>query len=176
MCLATTLLLWIKNWWIKRITWKDIDFENKTVTINKQITKQLSRGNWRFVPPKTQKSNRVLPLTKLLINELKTLKECDDDVLLWFNDKFFVVGDIAPAINNRFSDRKNKNCKLAGVKQIRLHDFRHSCASLLVNNGANITVVAKYLGHTKIEETLNTYTHLFNSALNEVVNLIDNPE
>ena len=112
----------------------------------------------------------------MLINELKTLKECDDDVLLWFNDKFFVVGDIAPAINNRFSDRKNKNCKLAGVKQIRLHDFRHSCASLLVNNGANITVVAKYLGHTKIEETLNTYTHLFNSALNEVVNLIDNPE
>lgn len=63
--------------------------------------------------------------------------------------------------------------KLAGVQQIRIHDFRHSCASLLINNGANVTVVAKYLGHTKIEETLNTYTHLFNSALNEVVALID---
>ena len=49
-------------------------------------------------------------------------------------------------------------------------------ASLLVNNGANITVVAKYLGHTKIEESLNTYTHLFNSALNEVVHVIDNLE
>lgn len=55
-----------------------------------------------------------------------------------------------------------------------LHDFKHSCASLLVNNGANIMVVAKYLEHTKIEKTLNTYTHLFNSALNEVVDLIDN--
>ena len=62
----------------------------------------------------------------------------------------------------------------AGLKRIRIHDFRHSCASLLVNNGANITVIAKYLGHTKIEETLNTYTHLFNFALNEVVDLIDN--
>ena len=41
------------------------------------------------------------------------------------------------------------------------------------DSGANITVVAKYLGNTKIEETLNTYTHLFNSALSEVVNLID---
>ena len=37
-------------------------------------------------------------------------------------------------------------------------------------------MVSKFLGHTKIEETLNTYTHLFNSALNEVVNLIDNIE
>lgn len=69
---------------------------------------------------------------------------------------------------------KNKNCVLADVPQIRSHDFRHSCATLLVNNGANITAVAKYLGRTKIEETLNTYTHLFNFALNEVVDLLDN--
>ena len=40
--------------------------------------------------------------------------------------------------------------------------------------GASIMVVAKFLGHTKIEETLNTYTHVFGSALNNVVNVIDN--
>ncbi len=73
-------------------------------------------------------------------------------------------------------DRKTKNAFMDRVKNIRIHDFRHSCASLLVNNAANITIVAKYLGHTKIEETLNTYTHLFNSALNEVVDLIDKLE
>lgn len=73
-------------------------------------------------------------------------------------------------------DRKTKNAFMDRVKDIRIYDFRHSCSSLLVNNGANITIVAKYLGHTKIEETLNTYTHLFNSALNEVVDLIDKLE
>ena len=78
-----------------------------------------------------------------------------------------------PVCSNTLTNHKNVNCKLANVKQIRLHDFRHSCASLLVNKGTNVQVVTKYLGHTKIEETLNTYTHLFNSALNEVVNLID---
>lgn len=62
------------------------------------------------------------------------------------------------------------------VPQIRIHDFRHSCASLLINNGANVTVVAKYLGHTKIEETLNTYTHMFSVALDSVVNIIDSLE
>ena len=62
------------------------------------------------------------------------------------------------------------------MSQIRIHDFRNSCASLIVNNKTNITVVTKYLGYTKIEENLNTYTHLFNSALNEVVDLIDKLE
>ena len=59
------------------------------------------------------------------------------------------------------------------LKQIRLHDFRHSCASLLINNGANIMIVAKYLGHTKIEETLNTYSHLFKSKMEDIVELMN---
>ena len=107
----------------------------------------------------------------MFLNDLKTLKE-EVSKEYGFNDDYFVIGDAFPVASNT----KNRNCELAGVPQIRIHDFRHSCASLLVNNGANITVVAKYLGHTKIEETLNTYTHLFSSALNEVVNLIDELE
>ena len=50
-----------------------------------------------------------------------------------------------------------------------MHDFRHNCASLLINNGANVTVVAKYLGHANIEQTLNTYSHMFIDRLDEVV-------
>ena len=79
-----------------------------------------------------------------------------------------------PVCSNTLTNHKNVNCKLANVKQIRLHDFRHSCASLLVNKGANVQVVAKYLGHTKVEETLKTYSHLFTSTLDEVVAVIDN--
>ena len=97
-------------------------------------------------------------------------------ILIPFNDNYFVAGDAFPISSNALSSRKNINCEAARVPQIRLHDFRHSCASLLINSGANVTVVAKYLGHTKIEETLNTYTHLFSTALNEVVNVIDNLE
>lgn len=108
-------------------------------------------------------------MPEILVNSLKKAKQ-----LNVFNENYFVAGDAFSIISNALADCKNTNCEKAGFKQIRLHGFRHSCASLLVNNGANITVVAKYLGHTKIEETLNTYTHLFNSALNEVVDLIDN--
>ena len=64
----------------------------------------------------------------------------------------------------------------AGLKRITIHDFRHSCASILINNGANVTLVAKYLGHTKIEEPLNTYSHMFSTALDSVVSVIDSLE
>ena len=94
-----------------------------------------------------------------------------------FNEEFYCFGEdkgITPIPYSTARRRKVVVAERAGVKEIRLHDFRHSCASLLINSGANVTVVAKYLGHTKIEETLNTYTHLFSTALNEVVNVIDN--
>ena len=71
---------------------------------------------------------------------------------------------------------RTKLATLAGLRVIRIHDFRHSWASLLINNGANVTLVAKYLGHTKIEETLNTYSHMFSTALDSVVSVIDSLE
>ena len=45
--------------------------------------------------------------------------------------------------------------------------------SILINNGASIMVVAKYLGHTKINETLNTYSHLFKNKLDEIIKTMD---
>lgn len=63
---------------------------------------------------------------------------------------------------------RHKNIEIArdaNIKRIRLHDFRHSCASLLINNNANIAVVSQFLGHASIEETLDTYTHMFLSLI-----------
>lgn len=62
---------------------------------------------------------------------------------------------------------------MARVKDIRIHDFRYSCVSLLIDSGANITLVAKYLGHTKIDETLNTYSHIYQNRLDTIVNIIE---
>lgn len=93
-----------------------------------------------------------------------------------FNDDFFVVFDAKPIANSNIYLRRTKLVTLAGLKVIRIHDFIHSCASLLINNGANVTLVAKYLGHTKIEETLNAYSHMFSTALNSIVSVIDSLE
>lgn len=120
-------------------------------------------------------SYRTIPIPNFLLEYYKDLYD-DCSSYYNFNNNWYVFGNIDPLPETTLRDRKTKNAFKAGIQDIRVPDFRHSCASLLVNNGANITVVAKYLGHTKIEETLNTYTHLFNSALNEVVELIDKLE
>ena len=62
----------------------------------------------------------------------------------------------------------------ANLKQIRIHDFRHSCASLLINSGVSIALVAKYLGHSNISTTLNTYTHMFKTEMEEITKIIEN--
>ena len=59
------------------------------------------------------------------------------------------------------------------MSNLGIHDFRHSCASLLINNGANVTMVARYLGHAKIDETLNTYSHMFKNKLDDIVGTIN---
>ncbi len=87
-----------------------------------------------------------------------------------FNDDFFVCSECRPIADSTLYLYHSNIADKAGLKQIRIHDFRHSCASLL-NNRANVTLVAKYSGHTKIEETLNTYSHIFSTALDSVVSV-----
>ena len=102
---------------------------------------------------------------------LKYKKECKQ--YYGFNEEWFVFGDTTPIHPHTLRQKKNENAKKADVKQIRLHDFRHSCASLLINSGANVTIVAKYLGHAKIDETLNTYSHIFDNKMDEIVDTIN---
>lgn len=101
----------------------------------------------------------------------KRKKEC-----YGFNDDFFVVSDAKPIADSDIYLIITKLSTFAGLKVIRNHDFRLSCASLLINNSANVTLVAKYLEYTKIEETLNTYSHMFSTALDSVVSVIDSLE
>lgn len=154
------------------LTWSDIDFNKSEVSINKTITTKLKGQLYTISSPKTKKSNRVLPIPKKLLESLKTMK-LNAKKKKYFKETWFVFGDELPFRETTIQVRKNKYCRLAGVKQIRIHDFRHSCASFLIQNGASIVLVSKYLGHSKISITLDTYTHLYENELKKVSNLID---
>jgi integrase len=154
------------------LTWRDINFEKKEVSINKTLTTKLKGQLYTVSSPKTVNSNRVLPIPQKLIDSYKKLKE-NAKTKKYFNEDWFVFGDELPFRETTIQVKKNKYCKLAGVKQIRIHDFRHSCASFLINNGASIVLVSKYLGHSKISVTLDTYTHLYKNELLEVSKIID---
>ena len=157
---------------IRALDWNDIDFNNNTLTIRKGLSDNVNGKKYIISSPKALKSNRTLPLSKKFIDDLKELKK---SVMQYtnFREDWFVFGNELPLVDDAIRRRKNNNCKLSNVKQIRLHDFRHSCASLLISTGADIKIVAEFLGHTKIDETLNTYVHMFKNKLNNIVNIID---
>lgn len=87
--------------------------------------------------------------------------------------EFWYIFDNKDPLSTTLLVRKTKNAFMARVKDIRIHDFRQSCAFLLIDSGVNITLVAKYLGDTKIDETLNTYSHMYQNRLDTIVNIIE---
>ena len=158
----------------RALTWNDINFEDKELRVNKNIVQLEGENSHKYMvtTSKTKSSIRTIPIAETLLNDFKRLLE-QDKKTYGFKKSWYVFGTDIPITNSRLRDRKNQLCQKANLKQIRIHDFRHSCASLLINNGANITMVAKYLGHTKINETLNTYSHMFKNKLNDIVNTIN---
>ena len=156
------------------LTWDNIDFEYNQLSIVKNVIPTYTNGKGAYIitTPKTKSSSRTLPLPKRVMNDL-ILYYNQAKRQYGFNNSWFVFGDKEPLHRNTLRSAKIRFAKEANVKDIRLHDFRHSCASILINNGASIMVVAKYLGHTKIDETLNTYSHLFKNKLDEITKTMD---
>lgn len=173
-CLFETLYYCgLRNGEMRAITWEDIDFNKGELRVNKQIPTRISSRDWKFTTTKTKKSTRNVPICKELLEHLKELYD-NESKYNNFNKKWFVFGNASvPIVADNPNERQKVICKKANIKKIRIHDFRHSCASFLINHGASIVLVARYLGHTKIEETLNTYSHMYNSELDNLVNKFD---
>ncbi len=158
----------LRNGELRGLTWN-------TLTVNKNIVKvpDPKTGNpYAVTSPKTSSSYRTIPIPNFLLKDLSDLYS-DDAYYYGFRDSWYVFGNNDPLAATTLLDRKTKNAFIVGVKDIRIHDFRHSCASLLIDSGANITLVAKYLGHSKIDETLNTYSHMYKNRLDTIVNIIE---
>ena len=155
------------------LTWNDIDFKNNKISINKTLTSKIKGENYTISTPKTKNSTRILPLPKNVLNDLK---KCLNSVSKYkdYSKEWFVFGNTIPFKETTIQNHKNEYCKLAELKQIRIHDFRHSCASLLINKGASITLVSKYLGHSKVSITLDVYSHFYRSELENITEMLDN--
>jgi integrase len=154
------------------LTWKDVDFKNKKISVTKTLTTKIKGEEWTISTPKTKNSIRILPIPKKVLESLKTLY---NDALAFkdFDENWFVFGNVKPFPESTISVKKNKYCQLADLRQIRVHDFRHSCATFLINNGASISLVSKWLGHSNINITLSTYAHIYKNEMEEMAKKID---
>ena len=142
----------------------DIDLDNKTISINR--TYQRIEGKDVFTSPKTRKSKRKIPILDFICQELSD----------YIQSRYMLDADerLFPVTKSYLSHEMIRGCKNTGVKKIRIHDIRHSHASLLINQGCDALILADRLGHEKVSTTLNTYSHLFPHKQQKLVNNLGN--
>ena len=160
------------------LQWKHIDFKNKLLTVSQQVLNPSNSNastEWYISSTKTEASNRTIPIATTLLNDLEELKKSNERIAK-FKQTWFVLGDDVPMATGRMYFYRDKYAERAGVRRIRLHDFRHSCASALISGSAPITAVSNFLGHSETTETLETYTHMFKKDLANVPKFFDTLE
>jgi len=129
----------------------DVDCEKRLISISKSYQRIGTKDV--ITPPKTPKSKRVINIPEFLSIDLqdylKSLYEVREDDRIFSFTKSFMEHEMKRGIKN------------SGVKRIRLHDLRHSHASLLIEMGFTPLAIAERLGHERVETTMNTYAHLY---------------
>jgi integrase len=148
------------------LKWRDVDVENGVVQV--QTTLKLAAGGGRVVgKPKTAGSQRKVMLTPTAITALKNhrvrqLEERLQTGTAWHDSGLVFVNTIGNALDptNVYKYQYRPMIKRAGLPMIRLHDLRHTAATLLLLSGIHPKVVSELLGHSSINITLNLYSHV----------------
>ena len=142
---------------------KDVDLEKRTTSITKSY-QRLGKKDV-ITPPKTPKSKRVITIPEFLAADIKDYMDSLYD--LQENDRLF------PITKYYLEHEMQRGIKESGVKRIRVHDLRHSHASMLIELGFSPLEIANRLGHEKVETTLNTYSHLYPNKQTKLAERLD---
>ena len=149
------------------LKWSAVDFENKTVSISHKVIK-TDDGIVGMDVMKTKSSYRTLPLIPqvedALLKEKAKQEEMQRIMRRGYCKKYTdyicvdAIGEIIKPdyVTNHFKILLRDN----GLKQIRFHDLRHSCASLLLANGVPMKMIQDWLGHSDMGTTANIYSHI----------------
>ena len=149
---------------LQALTWKDIDFEEKWVYIHKSIYYR-NRKNWKFTDTKTQSSIRKLYLDDDTLKYMREWKEVQEQI----GKIDFIFSDNGlPIVKNRVNKMLIRHAEKVNIKPIRVHDLRHSHASLMLQLGMNDLELKNRLGHSDISITLGVYSHLHPTAMRSV--------
>lgn len=142
---------------------KDVDLKKRTISITKSY-QRLGKKDV-ITPPKTPKSKRVITIPEFLAADIKDYMDSLYD--LQEDDRLF------PITKYYLEHEMQRGIKESGVKRIRVHDLRHSHASMLIELGFSPLEIANRIGHEKVETTLNTYAHLYPNKQTKLAERLD---
>lgn len=137
------------------------DIEGKYASLNKSIR----IGKNGFKPLKNASSKRTILLDDIAYESIEPLLKTEGD---------FIFGEYAPLPATSITRYFDNALKKANLPHYRIHDLRHSFVSNAILNGNDIVSVSKYVGHSDIERTLNTYSHLLKDSEKRLIDNMNN--
>ncbi len=195
---------------ITGLTWEDIDFNENTLTVNKQLYKR-GKGHWCLGPTKTPASMRIIPFGQTLAEALKSVKVWQEEqrkkYSVYYQQQYCLTeqsrnetinhiytfpvhaapagsqyntvdfvctkenGEIMTSNSVKYTSRVINNILLI---PFNFHSLRHSHATLLIENGANMKDVQHRMGHSRISQTMDTYAHVTPPMQQQSVDIFEN--
>lgn len=173
------------------LTWDAIDFEKRTLTVNKTLEYRHGQKCWRAGPPKTKQSYRTIRLTNVAYDLLKTIWDAREPhkrsplleqsleymdrrtgviSKLYMKDLVFInwrTGE--PAKNSSYDTHLYKLCDEAGIPRFCMHALRHTYATRAIEAGMQPVVLQKLLGHASIKTTMDRYVHVTTDSMDTAV-------
>lgn len=163
---------------ILALHWSDINFEEKSISINKSLAlvKDASNGakyknKLVLQEPKTSKSKRQIPINDTVISALNDHRKRQEDEKREFSDIYIDREMLFCKQNGDYLSPREflrdyqKLLLKAGLEKRRFHDLRHSFATMLINANENPKVIQELLGHSTISTTLDIYSHILEEII-----------
>ncbi|SDM04073.1 Site-specific recombinase XerD [Geodermatophilus siccatus] len=154
------------------LQWKDVDLLNNTLTVRRSIHR-VRGGGLIYEEPKTRRSQRTLALPLPLVAELHRHKaaQLGERMLAgseWHDEDLVVAQPNGRPIDKESDyDDWSRLLKAAGVRHVRLHDGRHTAATLLLSENVHPRVVVELLGHSQMRTTMDIYSHVMPALARE---------
>lgn len=159
------------------LKWEDVDFKKGTLTVRRSLVRV--KGGYVIHEPKTKKSRRTIPLPGAVIKALKAWKKKQAAEKVAFHGTYnsydlVFCNEIGEATNPESISRAFKrDLGRAKLPEIRFHDLRHGHATMLLELGEDITVISNRLGHSTINLTADTYSHVRERLQREASSKLD---
>lgn len=157
------------------LKWSDIDFENRTMKIERTMEYRYKVGEWRVGPPKSKSGYRTIPLTDEAIRILENQRSKNKSLKLvpmeWKNI-VFLCRKGTPVKNSTYDTGLFKYCDRVGIPRFSMHVLRHTFATRCIEGGMKPKTLQKILGHSNIGITMNLYVHITEDEKHREIDLV----
>lgn len=176
---AIAVTLGLRQGEVLGLWWSDIDLDRRELRVSRQFLRTRARdSDDRFGSLKSRRSRRTLVLPPSLVDALRrhrTIQDQEKSTAAYWQDERLVFTTPAGTPLDHSADTRAFKAALraAEVRAVRLHDLRHTAATLLLSEGVHPRVVMEMLGHSQFGLTMNTYSHVMPSVLGGAADVLE---